>query len=739
MNWQGGREEAQIIRRRARAGPLALWLLFLLAVTPARAALQFDVFLGYDDLIREANWFPVACEIHNDGASFNGVVEITSDQFGRGQVRRVVLELPTNTRKRFVIPVFGSAGRYGAWNVRLLDERGKVRAEKLSLRPRREVSWRAKVLGALPRTFGGLPKMPDRSGVNRGDLEPEVARLQADYFPDNPIALEGLDALYLHAEKALDLNVAQANAVVSWVAGGGHLIVGVEQPTEVNATPWLRSLLPGELTGMTTVKDFAPLEGWAKELSEEAAKVQPNQPRPPSKSGDMRQPSPSITALEPQPPSSEMPAVTCSIRDGRAVLTSAGLPLVIEAVRGRGKVTLLAFSPEREPFRSWKNKGWFWAKLLDAPPEALSSQNFPNYTYQSLDSVFGAMIDSKQIRKLPVSWLLLLLVVYLLVIGPVDQYSLKKLNKQMLTWITFPSYVVGFSLLIYWIGFLLRAGETEWNELHVVDVIPRGQRTELRGRTYGSVYSPSNARYQFALAGGEGSRKFATMRGEFLGNWGGGQDTSRGSVEQRGDGFAADVFVPVWTSQLTVSDWLQGGEAPVQATVRRRGNGYVAIIENKLTRPLKEVRVVVENRVFAVGEVEAGASKNFEIISTASGTRLPDFVRQHAGQFGYAVQQRRQAFGSSEQQRIANPPLATMAASFTTTLNEGANPQHYNYNENFTMPRGMDLADVAQSGQAVLLAWDEGKSLVAPLNQFTPRRQSTQTLLRLAVPVEAGN
>ena len=38
----------------------------------------------------------------------------------------------------------------------------------------------------------------------------------------------------------------------------------------------------------------------------------------------------------------------------------------------------------------------------------------------SIDGVFGAMIDSKQVRKLPVEWLLLLLIVYLVVIGPLD-------------------------------------------------------------------------------------------------------------------------------------------------------------------------------------------------------------------------------------------------------------------------------------------------------------------------------
>jgi len=54
----------------------------------------------------------------------------------------------------------------------------------------------------------------------------------------------------------------------------------------------------------------------------------------------------------------------------------------------------------------------------------------------------------------------------------------------MLTWITFPCYVVLFSLLIY----LHPAtncgrGETEWNEIHLVDVLVNREGAELRGRT----------------------------------------------------------------------------------------------------------------------------------------------------------------------------------------------------------------------------------------------------------------
>ena len=50
----------------------------------------------------------------------------------------------------------------------------------------------------------------------------------------------------------------------------------------------------------------------------------------------------------------------------------------------------------------------------------------------SVDGIFGAMIDSRQVHKLPVGWLLLLLLVYLVVIGPLDQYWLKRIGKPML-------------------------------------------------------------------------------------------------------------------------------------------------------------------------------------------------------------------------------------------------------------------------------------------------------------------
>src|SRR5438309_10708167 len=94
--------------RRARIKLPALCLLVASVCSAAHAALQFDVFIGYDLVVPEATWFPVVCEIKNDGPSFNGVIELNGAGLVQGQSHRVAVELPTGTLKRLTIPVFST-------------------------------------------------------------------------------------------------------------------------------------------------------------------------------------------------------------------------------------------------------------------------------------------------------------------------------------------------------------------------------------------------------------------------------------------------------------------------------------------------------------------------------------------------------------------------------------------------------------------------------------------------------
>lgn len=726
---------------RCRHPWLLLSILAVLWWSPSlHAALQFDVFVGYgsgggsDGVVRESAWFPVACEILNDGPSFDGVFELSSRQVGAGQARRMKIELPTNTRKRFVIPVFAGASRYASWDARLFDSKGKLRAEGLDKRSR-DIAWEGFLLGAMARSFGGLPVLPQIK-ANRPDFQPQVARMTPEQFPDNPLALEGLSALYLNSEKALELKVTQVEALLAWVHGGGHLIVAPEQAQDVSGTRWLRELLPVEYGDVTTNRSSGGLQEWIRSGADlkpaDAAlggatpvvtNPRPGAPRPGRPGAVSAGPYASVAA-DPGFETADLPLFSVKIRDGEAVLPLGGAPLAVTAPRGRGQVTALAFSPEREPFKSWKNKGWFWARWFKLPGEMFVADNPGVFGGWSMDAVIGAMIDTRQVRKLPVEWLLALLVVYLLVIGPLDHWWLKKINRQMLTWITFPLYVALFSLLIYYIGYKLRAGETEWNELHFVDILPRAEQAQLRGRTYASLYSSVNARYKLA-----GDQPMAALRGEFLGPYGGGQESSRVEAEIIANSFQAEVAVPVWTSLLYVSDWAQPAAMPLAAIVSLEGAQLAVTVENLLPHKLTNVRLAYQAVLYDLGELDARQKKVVRL-TLGSGQNLMQFVRTTGHAFSAAAGARRQAFGGNAQ-RLEVTPNNVTAASFISQLGIYQGQQR-----TLLYPPGLDLSALLARGDAVLLAWDGGNSPASSsLLRYRPPRFTQNTLYRLAVPL----
>jgi hypothetical protein len=695
---------------------LAVALGWLWLAGAARAEFEFDVKLGYEGTVREANWFPAAFEIFNDGPPFNGVIELTNEQTGRGQARRVPVELPTNTRKRVVVPVFASAGKYSQWRAVLYDDKDKKRAEVKNLSIRKDMAWNGMLMGTIARTFGGQPVLPDVSSA-QGEQGVEVVRLDPAFLPDGPIPLEGLQAIYLNTERALEISAPQAAALVSWLQSGGHLIVGVEQPGDLSGLPWLAPLMPMKFGGSQMVAGGRELDSFAWTVSGGNLQNYFTSGRKKEESTEFRE------AL--------IPVFQANVRDAQTLVSAGGVPLIVRAERGRGRLTVLTFSPEREPFRSWKGRTWFWAQILGVPSAWFSETNPNNQNrnhgyinYQSIDGPIGAMIDSKQVRKLPVSWLLLLLAVYLVVIGPLDQWWLKKINRQMLTWITFPCYVVGFSLLIYWIGFMLRAGESEWNELHVVDVMTHSGKTEMRGRTYASCYSPSNARYPVAT-----EVQHATFRGEFQGSVSSAQELTRSDITQMGKGFTADVFVPVWTSQLFVSDWMQTAEEPFAMEVVKTGSDISVRIENKLKHTADRLWLVVEDRVIEVPRMQAGERKTVKVVRSG-GQRLEDFVQQNTSNFGMAADRRRDAFGSSQANFLPNPPLHLAGASFLGKMNPANQPQ-YNNRVQFILPQGFELSEGLKRGQVCLLAWTAGYAPIPALNKFDPRRSTRDTLFRV--------
>jgi hypothetical protein len=715
----------------ARRKLLALLVLLVCGVVARAENIIFDVFVGYgigvsDGVVAEGSYFPVTIEVQNNGPGFNGVVEIVGGQFGNGMRRVVPLELPSGTKKRFVVPVWCAGKFKTVVEARLRNEKNKVVAEHTGLEPRvpnGHVDSLSPLIASLSRTHQGAANIPDVAN-KKSQLAPAATHLNIDSFPENPIALDGINTLYLHSARALDLKAPQVNALLAWLHGGGRLVIGVEQPGDVKAAGWLQSILPCELGDVAAVTDHRALQNW---LGQEVRSDERT-----AKAGSFTN---AFTLLKTDDKFEEAPmqVTAAKLRDGEITLGTSAEPLMITAQRGRGKLVVLLFSPELEPFKSWANRAWFWARLSEVPVTWLSGVGLGSYPNTSLDGVFGAMVDSRQIRKLPIGWLLLLLLVYLIVIGPLDQFWLKKINKQMLTWITFPAYVAIFSGLIYFIGYTLRSGEAEWNELQIVDVVPhaRGGRADIRGRTYAAAYSPVNAIYNVAS-----DQPFATLRGE-VGRTGGEQGQREDAVEMRGNSISAKLSVPVWTSQLYVNDWWRQDNIPLELIVKDKGAQWSIQVNNPSGKRFNNARVIIAERIYELGAITQSRTYTFQ---RNSGQQLSSFVQNMQGQFNNALSQRDNQFGSHYGGHLDNVFDGVLATSFLSSVvpDQGAPNQYspYSYSGRFVSPRGFDLMRDVRQGSAVLIAHAADQGFANPLNKFNARLSRKHSVLRVIAPVQ---
>src|SRR5205814_8375374 len=80
-------------------------------------------------------------------------------------------------------------------------------------------------------------------------------------------------------------------------------------------------------------------------------------------------------------------------------------------------------------------------------------------------------------------WVAVFIVLYILLIGPVEYFFLKKvLGRLELTWVTFPLIVVTVSAAAYFTAYAVKGRDLKVNKVDVVDVDPAS------GRVYGRCW-----------------------------------------------------------------------------------------------------------------------------------------------------------------------------------------------------------------------------------------------------------
>lgn len=704
-----------LFRRRCRgpAGVVRLcawvtrcWLLF--ASLPVQAAtspeVQLDLQVGYQGVVRVGSWVPVVVEAYNPGAHFRGVLELEQILSGWGSSYRLPFELPQGTRKRLQMPAFCRSAYTRDFKARLVSEdRRKVVHESGVVAPRyvleREVPW-AMVVG---RSFSSAP---GNVGLPRDRNGPHWTVVRPEELPESPLLWEAVDGLYLSSERARELSAAQVAALRAWLYRGGHLMVGVAEAEDVDYAPWLRELLPVEVVGMLT------LSGGEGSIRWERDPVFGSRTEMLSDATDSRGEGLSATIR------------FCEARAAEPLVRGwlEQWPLVVSDARGRGKVTVVLCDLERQPWRSWFLRSNRWHGLWGggtSEAERTSQSKMPRDRQSPEETTVVQALQTDQIRSLPWVGVVALLVLYVILIGPVDYRWTRRSRRPMMTWVRLPVYAMLFAGTIYFISYRYRAGVSEWNELNLVDVDLGGPPGMVRGWTFVSLYSARNQRYPVGAPHVPGS-----VREPSQDAWASWQDDRRSTLRPSGPGWEGEIFVPVWTSRDWVYEWYAELESPVQVQARRHSMGWTLEVQNRLPQSLEQVWVVAGSEVCRL--VPVGPRQNLQLTALAPAmiprTAALEEVRRSLGPASHPPH----GWRASRQPRMGLAEAAVLASLGIEPVVGGPGGG---------LSRGLALPEDAPDDHVWLLAWAKEHRPLPMMAGFRPARVGYGTLYRIRVPL----
>ncbi len=566
---------------------------------------------------RNGAWAPVYVTLQAGGegnpqGAFRLVVESTDGEempyrytvpvpaLAAGEKRDVLAcTRPGTDGSEFTVKVLASDGR-------TLQTAAKVRRDSSTLD--REIVEPNDVLYlTLGARLPGLRRavQPQQAGkdVEADDPERGVRGFavieNAALLPDRWFGYEAADVVLLTTGSEAfvtgllqDGEAARRNALLEWVRRGGRLVVAVGRNHQLVARLFDKlPLLDCGIQGSVLRASLPNVTTWA---GREAQQVQ-QQP--------LRQVE--IACLKPGRDTHTLVLEDADPGDLEK------RPVVVQAPCGLGRVVLVAFDLETPPFSTWESQAAFWKKLQAevAPRPAGRSE------HQLADELQRSIETFGEVPVVSFGWVALFLLGYVILVGPLDYFVLKKVFKRLeLTWVTFPAVVLVVSVAAYLTAYCLKGDDLWINKVDLVEVDLHGP-PGVYGSTWFALFNPRSQGFTVGLepaSPGWSAPRPGGVEPAVLAPLEGPVRTVPGSpgLFRRPYEYADDatglrgVPVPVWATRAFAASWHApaGNVPPVEADVRlsRNGSALVGTIVNHLPVELQGVGLFYRGQVYTV-------------------------------------------------------------------------------------------------------------------------------------------
>ncbi len=452
--------------RIAIASLLAALTLPGASVGAAAAAndVTLTVHVGYQNVVKPGEWMPVTVDAKNSGAGIDGTLElqeVLNSQPGVGgfPIYQAPISLASGASKR--IRGYVVEDTIGATITARIVQNGRVIVSQDSSSGS-STSTLIGVLSDQPTSLDGF------AAVHPASVAARVVHLRADEIADSAIPLRAFDILAIDDFATDSLTAGQRTAISDFVQGGGDLLLGTGATWRKTLAGLSPAILPMNVSGTTSVN--------AADLGSSSVEVATGSPTP-----------------------------------GRVWLASGSQPLLLERTVGAGMVTMATFDWNQELngsaallrqllaraiFRTvGTNQNYAFAG--GPGPAGFGSQQSISSKSNSLTPVLGNL-PSLDLPSFQLTGALVLL--YVLLIGPVNYFVLGAMRRRALAWVTVPLIAVIAAGGAYGTGVLTKGRSVQANQVTILHLQPGWDHAYQE--TYTGIIAPSRGDYQASIAGG---------------------------------------------------------------------------------------------------------------------------------------------------------------------------------------------------------------------------------------------
>lgn len=403
---------------------------FILPTTQASAAATLEVkaTAGVSGKAKYQSVVPLQVTVKNNGADFSGDMAInSSNSYEAASALVVPIDIAAGEEKTFTFYLDGLADySYSDTDLFAFYEGSIEKGKKIAYKGTKRLQ--SNFLDPSSTFIYTLTDKSDRLSallrlstfVAQSNVEVFNINQLKDYtLPEDSQGLAMANVIVVDEVAIADLTPKQQEALLKWVQDGGTLLLGAAD--QINATAGV-------------FKEYLPLS-----LSQEMTAISAEALTKLSGGGIFTQPISVYSAT--------------SSEGSLPVLTENNEVLAAKKKVGSGEVIQTTFSLGDQPLASMDGYGALLAKVINI--QSISQQGMMRQGQSPLDQISYELRNINELFpsfEVSVSYMLIVIILYILIIGPILYFVLKKADKREHAWWIIPSISVVLSIVLFIVG-----------------------------------------------------------------------------------------------------------------------------------------------------------------------------------------------------------------------------------------------------------------------------------------------